>query len=81
MRESLLITRPEHEPAMRYLSHWSKKIIKEAKEKGVNVIDLCRNKANRKRVIGILEKRNPKLVVFNGHGSPDHLKIKLPHYF
>jgi len=69
MRGSLLITRPEHEPAMRYLSRWSEKIIKEAKEKGVNVIDLYRNKANRKRVIGILEKRNPKLVVFNGHGS------------
>jgi len=71
MRGSLLITRPEHEPAMRYLSRWSEKIIKEAKEKGVNVIDLYRNKANRKRVIGILEKRNPKLVVFNGHGGED----------
>jgi len=35
------------------------------------VIDLYRNKANRKRVIGILEKRNPKLVVFNGHGGED----------
>jgi len=71
MRGSLLITRPEHEPAMRYLSRWSEKIIKEAKEKGVKVIDLYRNKANRKRVIGILEKRNPKLVVFNGHGGED----------
>jgi len=71
MKGSLLITRPEHEPAMCYLSRWSEKIIKEAKEKGVNVIDLYRNKANRKRVLGILEKRNPKLVVFNGHGGED----------
>ena len=71
MRKCLLITRPEHELATYYLSRWSEKIIKEAKEKRFNVIDLFRNKANRKRVIGILEKRNPKLVVLNGHGGED----------
>lgn len=66
---SLLITRPEHDITTRYLSKWSKKIIKEASKKGINIIDLWRGKANRKRVIGILEKRNPNGVFLNGHGS------------
>lgn len=69
MNKTLLITRPEHDPATRYLSRWSEEIIKKAEEKGINVIDLFRNKANRKRVIGTLEKRDPGLVVLNGHGS------------
>lgn len=33
------------------------------------MIDLYRKKANRKRVIGILEKKSPEFVVFNGHGN------------
>ena len=69
MAQTLLITRPEHEEAMFYLSRWSTTIIEEAKRKGINVVDLHKQKANRKKVIGILEKRIPKLVVLNGHGS------------
>jgi len=30
---------------------------------------LHREKANKERVVGTLEKTNAKLVVFNGHGS------------
>ena len=66
---SLLITRPEHDITTRYLSRWSEKVIKKASRKGIDIIDLCRDKANRKRVIGILEKRNPNWVFLNGHGS------------
>lgn len=69
MGNSLLITRPEHDFTTRYLSRWSEKIITEAKNKGRNVIDLLRGKANRKRFISTLEKRGPGLVVLNGHGS------------
>lgn len=69
MRNSLLITRPENDFTTRYLSKWSEKIIKEAKDKGINVIDLWRGKANRNRVISTLEKRDPRLVFLNGHGS------------
>jgi len=69
MAQTLLITRPEHDPATLYLSKWSEVIIDEAHRKSAKVIDLRREKANRKRVIGILEKRDPKLVVLNGHGG------------
>lgn len=67
----LLITRPEHDPTVRYLSRWSEQIIKEAEKKGMEVIDLYREKANRKRFIGTLEKSTPELVVLNGHGNKD----------
>jgi len=69
MAGSMLITRPENDDATIYLSKWSENIIKEAKNKGLKVIDLWRNKANRERVIGILGKVNPRFVMFNGHGS------------
>ena len=71
MGKSLLITRPENDNTTYYLSRWSIQIIEEAKQKGIGVIDLYRDKANRKRVIGILEKRNPELVFLNGHGGED----------
>ncbi len=66
---TLLITRPEHDPATHCLSKWSEKIIDAAKKKNINVIDLHREKANRERVAGTLKKGIAKLVVLNGHGS------------
>ena len=66
---TLLITRPEHDPATHCLSKWSEKIIDAAKKKNINVIDLHREKANRDRVAGTLKKGIAKLVVLNGHGS------------
>lgn len=69
MNITLLITRPEYEAPTLYLSKWSEKIIKEADNKGIKVIDLHREKVNKDRVVGTLEKTNAKLVVFNGHGS------------
>lgn len=69
MDKTILITRPEYDAATLYLSKWSEKIIDEAKSKGVKVIDLHRDKVNKKRVVGTLEKTSVKLVVLNGHGS------------
>jgi hypothetical protein len=69
MDKTLLITRPEYEAPTLYLSKWSEDIIKEAETKGFKVIDLRRDKANKKRVVGTLEKTNAKFVVFNGHGN------------
>jgi len=69
MGKTLLITRPEHDQGTLYLSKWSEKIINEASNKGVRVIDLHRQKAERKRFLGTLKKSNPSLVVLNGHGD------------
>jgi len=73
MNKALLITRPEHEPATRYLSRWSKEILEQAEKKGFRIIDLHRKKAERKRFIGTLKKSNPSLVFLNGHGNDKYV--------
>ncbi len=67
----MLITRPEHDPATRYLSCWNKAVIKLAEKKGIDVIDLRREKANKNDVAGRIKKTAPALVVLNGHGGSD----------
>jgi len=69
MMKKILITRPSHDITTAYLCEWSEKIIDFAKSKGMEVIDLPREKANRKDFLGKLKKFNPKIVFFNGHGS------------
>ena len=44
----ILVTRPEHDPLTRHLSHWNKKVIEIAKSKGHEVVDLHKEKANKK---------------------------------
>ncbi len=71
MKNNLLVTRPENDDATYYLSKWSEKLIKEVRSKGIEIIDLWRKKANRKRFIGTVKKSNPKLLFLNGHGNID----------
>lgn len=67
--KKMLVTRPTDDFATRYLSTWAKKVIEFAQQKNFSVMDLYREKANRKQVESMLEKRNPTLVFLNGHGS------------
>lgn len=74
----LLLTRPDHDYATRYLSAWSERFFKLAKEKKYSTVDLKystvdlkRERANRKEFESILSKRNPDFVVINGHGGDD----------
>ena len=71
MNVRVLLTRPEHDDTTFYLSQWSREAIALAKEKGMDVLDLNRERANRKEVEGVLDKISPDVVVFNGHGSED----------
>jgi len=71
MTGQLLITRPEHDYATRYLSAWAGKTFEIAKAKGYSIIDLRCERASRKEVESILNKRKPGFVVINGHGSDD----------
>ncbi len=74
MNKILLITRPKHDPIVRYLFHWSKKIIELAREKSVAVLNLEGERANYKEVESMLQKKEPSLVFFNGHGGDDCIK-------
>jgi len=67
----MIITRPEHDPATRYLSCWSDCILEAADKKNIEVTDLRKEKAVKKELEGRLRKINPTLVVLNGHGSDE----------
>jgi len=47
-----LITRPNHDDVVYYLSAWSKELVDLAIKKGRKVIDLKDNKANKKELPG-----------------------------
>lgn len=67
----IIITRPEHDPATRYLSCWSGLIIEVANKKNIEITDLRREKATKKELEGRLCKINPTLVILNGHGNDE----------
>lgn len=69
MKHSLLVTRPNFDLTTRYISTWAKKIITLAKEKGSDVFDLDKNRANRKEFESMVTKNKPTLVFLNGHGD------------
>lgn len=71
MNNILLITRPNHDLATNYLSSWSIFVIKDAKKRSFKVLDLKGLKANKKNFTSYIQKHNPVLVFFNGHGSED----------
>lgn len=66
---NLIVTRPEHDSTTKYISAWAQEVITTAYKKGIEVIDLLRDKACRKEFEGRLKKLSPKLVFLNGHGN------------
>jgi hypothetical protein len=74
MNKILLITRPKHDITVHYLFHWAKQIIELAKNKNISVLDLDKERANRREVSSMLQKKEPLLVFFNGHGDNDCVK-------
>jgi hypothetical protein len=67
----ILITRPEHDTIMKYLSEWSDELIILAEEKGFDIKDMGCDNATRQNFEKYLDKIKPRLVLINGHGSPD----------
>jgi len=67
----LIIVRPNYEITTRYLFAWAEEVIKLAKEKGVEVFDLAKDKANKNELVSRIKKIQPELVFLNGHGKDD----------
>lgn len=65
----MLVTRPEFDPTTKYLSAWAGEIIDFAKNKGMEVIDLHKEKVTRNEFEGRVKKVDPDVIFFNGHGS------------
>lgn len=65
----VLATRPEHDVTTHYISRWGESALAFARERGADVVDLRREKANRREFEGRMRKLDPELVFLNGHGS------------
>lgn len=64
----ILVSNPEVDAMTRYLLCWSKKLIKEIEGRN-EIFHLERKKANRKKIEGMLKKKDIDLVLLNGHGG------------
>lgn len=69
MSRIFLITRPKHDDTTHYLFNWSKEIIKLAEKKTIKVLNLEKEKANKKNFTSYINKILPSLIFFNGHGG------------
>ena len=69
----MLITRPEHDAATRYLSCWSEEIIKQSLKKNISVVDLHRDKSTRHQFEGRVKKLKPSIILLNGHGNENEV--------
>ncbi len=65
----LLITRPRYEKTTHYLHCWGGELVNEAGRRNVDVIDLEKEKATREKVESYLKKKDPEIVILNGHGN------------
>lgn len=74
MMRAFLITRPNFDFATNYLFYWSKYVIDEADKRGVKLLDLAYEKADRKTFESYCTKQKPRLIFFNGHGSSNTIK-------
>src|SRR5258708_4619582 len=68
-KNSLLLTRPNHDQTTNYLCVWSEDIIAAAKKKNWIVLDLKGSKATQSNFNSYLNSREPELLVINGHGN------------
>jgi len=73
MNSSILITLPRYDDATEYLSQFSIVIEKEAVNKNISLKKLEENKVNRKEFEKVINKLNPKMIIFNGHGSEESI--------
>lgn len=65
----VLITRPNNDPILNFLFVWTESIVKMGQDKGLIILDLKGNKAKRTDLESYIRKKNPGLIVFNGHGT------------
>lgn len=70
MTSTFLIIRPQHDIVVNYLFYWSKEILDFANNKNIKFTNFEGEKASRENVEKYLRKQNPRLLVFNGHGTP-----------
>ena len=73
---SVLITLPNHDWATNCISSWNKEILMPIiKKKNINHVTIESDGITEFHVTRVIEKKNPRFLVFNGHGSLDGKSI------
>lgn len=72
-KENFLVTRADHDDMTHYLFVWTGEVIDFAKRKGFKVIDLARERATRAQFVSVVSDKDPKFILFNGHGKPERI--------
>ena len=73
MNKTLLMTRCNHDDTTFYCHEWAKETLQLAKDMNFKIKDMRGEEITENNVIGFLEKKNPQLVFFYGHGYDDRI--------
>ncbi len=74
MTRIVIATNPADDQVTEYLDAWHKKVVNFAKKQtNTQIFELNKKAANRIFLTELIERKNPHLVIFNGHGSYDSI--------
>lgn len=72
MARILLVLNAHHDNQTEYLTSWFEKVAEATKkQKDIKIIELTKEGSKRRALIDAIEKENPQLVIFNGHGDSE----------
>ncbi|MBS3056194.1 MAG: hypothetical protein J4473_02035 [Candidatus Aenigmarchaeota archaeon] len=69
----MLITMPDFDLPTSYITKWSEKLVKIGEKNGLTPIVLKGKNVNKNHITYSIMSKNPKLLIFNGHGSSDSI--------
>ncbi len=69
----VLFSRPCDDVTLNYLYYYSKELVSESNKVGHMTINKEGKDANKEVILSVIEKQKPKLIMFNGHGSPEEI--------
>lgn len=70
MARILLVSNAHHDNQTEYLTSWFEKVAEATKkQKDVKIIELTKEGSKRRALVNAIEKENPQLIIFNGHGD------------
>ena len=69
----VLFTRTDFDDATSYIYAWTERVVEAAKKRNLKVVDLKRERANRKDYESVVSSQNPVCILFNGHGNSEEI--------
>jgi len=72
-QKKVLVTRPDYDTPTNFISHAAQEVVDCANSHGHDVLEIRGPDVIKKEVEGRIKKKNPKLVLINGHGDSNSL--------